>query len=144
MLKMNVPLNFVTWIFNYLTVRPQYVRLPITQGTGSSNPVSYVLSDTIILNTGAPQGTVLSPFLFTLYTADGRSSDESCPLTKFADDTAQVGMIKGCDDSVYKKEVENFVNWCGENYLELNATKTKEIVIDFRKKQRNITRKGYN
>ena len=85
------------------------------------------------MNTCAPRGTVLSPFLFTLYTADGRSSDESCPLTKFADDTAQVGMIKGSDDSVYKKEVENFVNWCEENYLELNATKTKEIVIDFRK-----------
>jgi len=41
------------WITNYLTSRPQYVRL-------QSN-----MSDTILSNTGAAQGTVLSPFLFT-------------------------------------------------------------------------------
>ena len=30
---------------------------------------------------------VLAPFLFALYTADCRSTDESCPVVKFADDT---------------------------------------------------------
>jgi len=47
----------VAWIITYLTGWPQYVRL-------QSN-----MSDTIVSNTGAPQGTVLSPFLFTLYTS---------------------------------------------------------------------------
>ena len=50
--------HLTSWILDYLTNRPQYVR---TQ--------DYV-SDTIICSTGAPQGTVLAPFLFTLYTAD--------------------------------------------------------------------------
>lgn len=83
---MNVPTNVVTWIFNYLTSRHQYVRLLITQGTASAKSVLNVLSDTIVLNIVIPQRTLLSPSLFTLYTADGRLSDESCPFTKFADD----------------------------------------------------------
>ena len=50
-----------------------------------------VLLSVICTNTGVPQGTVLAPFLFSLYTADCRSTDESCPLVKFADDTELAG-----------------------------------------------------
>ena len=50
--------GLVGWITDYLTNRPQYVRL-----LGS-------LSDELVSSTGAPQGTVLSPFLFPLYTSD--------------------------------------------------------------------------
>ncbi|KAI3366545.1 hypothetical protein L3Q82_000677 [Scortum barcoo] len=42
---------------------------------------------------GAPQGTVLSPFLFTLYTSDFTYSMDSCHLQKFSDDTAIVGCV---------------------------------------------------
>ena len=52
---------------------------------------------------------------------------------KFSDDTAQVALIKGEDDFVYRKEVDDFVEWCDTNYLVLNTGKTKEIVIDFRR-----------
>ena len=45
------------------------------------------LPTAISTNTGAPQDTVLAPFLFVLYTVDCRSTDESCPLVEFADDT---------------------------------------------------------
>ena len=34
------------------------------------------------------------------------------------------------------KQTENFVNWCDKHYLYLNVSKTKEMCIDFRKKQR--------
>ena len=34
------------------------------------------------------------------------------------------------------KQIENFVNWCDKHYLYLNVSKTKEMCIDFRKKQR--------
>ena len=47
-----------------LTSRLQYVKL------------NGLLSTAIRTNTGAPQGTVLAPFLFALYTADCRSTDE--------------------------------------------------------------------
>ena len=55
---MGVDDTMISWITDYLTGRPQFVRL------GS------VLSDVVVSDTGAPQGTVLSPFLFTLYTTD--------------------------------------------------------------------------
>ena len=52
-----------------------------------------VMSSAICTNTGVPQGTLLAPFLFSLYTADCRSTDESCPVVKFGDDTELVGKI---------------------------------------------------
>jgi hypothetical protein len=36
---------------------------------------------------------------------------------------------------VYFNEVLKFYDWCKENYLNLNVDKTKELVIDFRRKQ---------
>ena len=61
---------------------------------------------------------------------------ESCPAVKFADDTELVGRISNGEDALYHKQTDNLVNWCDENYLYLNVSKTKEMCIDFRKKQR--------
>ena len=83
-------------------------------------------------STGAPQGTVLAPFLFTLYTSDCRSQSSKCPLIKFADSTALIDLISKDDDSAFLSQVDSFVNQCDANYLELNVSKTKEMVIDFR------------
>ena len=33
----------------------------------------------------------------------------------------------------YRQEIVSFVDWCDSNHLVLNVTKTKEMVIDFRK-----------
>ena len=57
-------------------------------------------------------------------------------VVKFADDTELVGNISNDEDAIYHKQIENFVNWCDENYLYLNVSKTKEMCIDFRKNQR--------
>ena len=74
LLNMKLPSSVISWIFDYLTSRLQYVRQ------------NGLLSSAIRTNTGAPQGTVLAPFLFALYTTDCRSTDESCSVVKFADD----------------------------------------------------------
>ena len=39
------------------------------------------------------------------------------------------------DDSQYPQELDRFVDWCKKNYLVLNVGKTKEIIIDFRRKK---------
>ena len=84
-----------------------------------------------------PQDTTLiAPFLFSLYTTDCRSTAGSCPLVKFADDTELVGKISNDEDVLFHKQFENLVNWCDQNYLYLNVSKTKEMCIDLRKNQR--------
>lgn len=127
--KMNVCPNTVLWILDYLSERPQYVKLSHQSNKTSS---SELLSNVMFTNTGAPQGTVLSPFLFSLYTADCRSTHENCIIDKYADDTALVGKITNDDNLNYLKEINTFVDWCDQNFLELNVTKTKELIVDFR------------
>lgn len=121
LLRMGVDDRLVSWITNYLTGRPQFVRL------------KDCLSDTVVCSTGAPQGTVLSPALFTLYTSDFCYNTESCHMQKFSDDTAIVGCIRDGQEGEYVSLVEDFVKWCKHNHLQLNAAKTKEMVVDFRR-----------
>ncbi len=111
----------VSWISGYLTDRPQFVQ------TGG------IVSNTLISSTGAPQGTVLSPVLFTLYTVDFHYNSEFCHMQKFSDDTAVVACIKGNEEGDYRKLVSDFVGWCHKNQLHLNISKTKEMVLDFRR-----------
>lgn len=56
-----------------------------------------------------------------------------CPLIKFADDAALIGLIRNDDDSSYRQQVFNFVNKCEQNHLVLNVGKTKEMIVDFRR-----------
>ena len=50
-------------------------------------------SPVLVRNTGAPQGCVLSPFLYTLYTNDCRSVDSSTQFVRFSDDTAMLALL---------------------------------------------------
>ncbi|CAL9684750.1 unnamed protein product [Knipowitschia caucasica] len=110
------------WILDYLTDRPQFVR--------TRDYVSEVLTCSV----GAPQGTVLAPFLFTLYTADFRHNTDGCVLQKFSDDSAIIGLSSEDDDAEYRGVIQDFVDWCQRNHLLINAGKTKEMVVDFRRR----------
>ena len=110
--------SFIRWIVDFLVNRPQSVRF------------QHALSDTRTTSTGSPQGTVLSPVLFTLYTNDCTGTDTT-PIIKYSDDTALQDLSN--TDSTYMHEVNRFSMWCERNCLELNVMKTKELVIDFRK-----------
>ena len=129
LLNMNICPSLITWIIDHLTLNPQFVRL---------NPS--ITFDVIVANTGAPQGTALSPFLFSLYTSDRRVTHDNARIDKYAGDTVLARMVVYDDCINYIHEVKSFVNWCDANHLVLNISKTKEMIIDFRKKKlRNLT-----
>ena len=121
LLQMGVDDHIISWITSYLTGRPQFVRL------------RDCLSDTVVCSTGAPQGTVLSPVLFTRYTSNFYYNTESCHVQKFLDDTAIVACVRDGQEGEYRGLVEDFVQWCKLNHLQLNTSKTKEMVVDFRR-----------
>ncbi len=110
------------WIQDFLTGRPHVVK------------VGQFTSNSITLNVGAPQGCVLSPLLYSLYTHDCVSSHSSTSIIKFADDTVVLGLISNNDETAYLDEVERLTSWCQDNCLSLNVSKTKELIVDFRKR----------
>ncbi len=108
--------------------RPQSVR------------VGHNTSSTTTLSTGAPQGCVLSPLLFTLLTHDCTAKFSSNHIIKFADNITVVGLISNNDETPYREEVAQMVEWCGANNLSL---KTKEVVMDFRRNSRSHNRRSH-
>ena len=84
------------------------------------------------------QGCVLSPFLFTLFTNDCVSVNQSVRVVKLSDDTTVIGCINNANESVYREEFQRLVGWCKNSNLVLNIFKTKEMIIDFRKKKTPI------
>ncbi|KAK3552526.1 hypothetical protein QTP86_013893, partial [Hemibagrus guttatus] len=112
LLGLNTPL--CNGILDFLTGRPQSVRI------GNST------SSTTTLSTGAPQGCVLSPLLFTLLTQGLYSNAQLQPHHQVHDDTTGVwGLISKNDESAYREEstkflgvhlVENFT-WSLKNQL---------------------------
>ncbi len=114
--------SLCNWILDFLTGKPQSVR------------VGHNTSSTTTLSTGAPQGCVLSPLLFTLLTHDCTAKFSSNHIIKFADDTTVVGLISNNDETHYREELAQLAEWCGTNNLSLNVGKTKEVVLDFRRR----------
>ena len=76
--------------------------------------IGHNTSVALILNTGAPQGCVLSPLLYSLFT-------HSNTIIKFADDTVVVGLITDNNETAYREEVRDLAVRCQDNYLPLNV-----------------------
>ena len=114
----------VSWVANFLSNRTQHVRLKNLQ------------SSIITTNTGAPQGCVLSPILFTMYTNDCHMNSDVLKLLKFADDSSILALLRTShDETIYNNYIIEFTKWCEEHNLLLNVLKTKELIIDFRVKK---------
>lgn len=119
----NLSKSLAGWILDFLTDRTQRVR------------VNGFFSETLCSSTGSPQGCVLSPLLFILYTSMCQSTFNNRFILKYADDTVIVSLLKDNDNS-HGPIVDYFVQWCEESHLQLNILKTKDMAIDFRKESR--------
>ncbi len=113
--------NLVGWILDFLTNRTKRVR------------VNGFLSDRKSSSTGSPQGCVLSPLLFVLYTYMCQSSYDNRTIIKYEDDLVIVSLLQE-DEISHGPVVNDFVHWCEKSYLRLNISKNKDMLIDFRRK----------
>ncbi|CDQ69033.1 unnamed protein product [Oncorhynchus mykiss] len=115
--------SLCNWILDFLTGRPRVVRV------GNNT------SATLILNTGAPRAWVLSRLLYFLFTHDCTARHDFNTIIKFANDTTVVGLITVNDETAYREEVRDLAVWCQDNNLSLNVIKTKERIVDYRKRR---------
>lgn len=84
------------------------------------------MSSVITSNTGSPQGCVISPLLFIIYTDSCRTSKEGSFLVKFSDDTTLLSVLQG-RRSDHGCALPAFVKWCDDNILDLNKQKASII-----------------
>ena len=133
------------WETDFLSNRTQSVKYLSNSASNSNcrsekqlsthkttNKKSTILHSSIkTTNTGAPQGTVIAPFLFTLYTNDCRPTSQQTSIIKFSDDTA---IIDTSDSHTsYQNEIDVFTEWCECHFLNLNVNKTKEMLFDLKR-----------
>ena len=125
----------LSWFSSYISNRSQSVKIGNT------------LSDLRNLNFGVPQGSVLGPILFTLYTYPLSKIISSYNLVKhhlYADDT-QIYIDLTTDNapsaiSQLQKCLTDIQLWMNSNKLKLNPDKTEFMIIGT-DNQRNILSK---
>ena len=116
----NIEPTLICWLINFLTNRSQRVR------------VNCILSNALFSSTGSPQGCVLSAILFILYTNACQSQHAGRHIIKFADDSVIVSLLTQ-NDPEHGPVLNVFTEWCKSSFININVTKTKEIIIDFRR-----------
>lgn len=83
-------------------------------------------SDSLLVNTGVPQGTILGPLLFILYINDVLKEVPPESIISYADDTAIIA--SGNDWTEVQVTMNNFLlviaEWLAVNKLSLNVDKT--------------------
>lgn len=109
--------SIILWIRSFLCDRPQRVT------------VGGHCSDEVTLSTGVPQGCVLSPVLFSIYTNEITCNNAILLLIKYADDMALAARLKDEDSlAQYYQFVQDLTTWFDESFLQLNIQKTKELI----------------
>ena len=112
------PQGFVTWTASYLSERYQRTK------------INNVLSSAKQVTSGVPQGSIIGPYLFNLYTSD-LLKNLDCFHVKYADDTTLLLKINSNELDFKAKLLQIFNDIqivSSQNSLVLNVSKTKLLI----------------
>lgn len=114
----------------YLRERYQSVRTNL----GMSQPE--------LVSSGVPQGSILGPLLFLVYTFDIYSQVDNCDIQSYADDT-QISLkfdpIKyDIAANEINKDLEKICEYCEQHKLKLNSDKTVTMLFTSRSNYENL------
>lgn len=110
--------NLLGWCSNYLEDRSYIVR------------VGNAVSDTIKVEEGTAQGSVLGPLHFITYVNELPNLIKNCEVYQFADDTCLLAAGATAEEALNQLQVDFdlLVKWSHDVGLVLNAEKTKVTV----------------
>ena len=93
-------------------------------------------SDTLNVNIGIPQGSILGPLLFILYINDLHNVSDKLTLLQFADDSSFFVSGRSLPElfNVLQNEIVKIREWLNNNKLSLNISKTNYMIMTNRKK----------
>ena len=88
------------------------------------------------ISLGVPQGSILGPLLYIIYTNDIQFSSKFFHFINYADDTTLLNsMAQVHDSAVVNTELKNVCDWLSANRLSLNIKKTKFMVFHNKNKK---------
>ena len=118
----------VNWIADFLRGRSQRVKIN-----------KECCSAFLQVPVGIPQGTKIGPWLFLLMINDlSIAGPISSRMWKFADDTTLCEVVPRDGISKLQDMVQQVEDWSSINMFQLNATKCKELRINFSKQKSDV------
>ena len=109
----------LAWFQSYLDARYQYVQHKSLRSNEKAT------------STGVPQGSILGPLLFLLYVNDLPLSITNSSLDMYADDSTLYvsGKNKAAIQTFLQTDADNICNWCANNNMAINPSKSKCMVV---------------
>ena len=132
--EFNIGPDTISWISSYL------------QGRVQRSLVNNKYSSVLPVTQGVPQGSVLGPLLYIVYSNDIASKINNSSFTFYADDTVLYSKKKliGQAGTDLQKDLTSLSEWCTENQIFINPQKTKAMFFGSKAKINSVELPVFN